>query len=100
MVRRRFRLCADHAHSGQIRHRRRRSGRDAAVDAATIEALLDSDPHAPLVMIDGEDAQALNEETPKSAEKRGQGLSRSRLGPTLRFIAPADSICRTVQAIW
>ncbi|MCO5196792.1 MAG: aldolase/citrate lyase family protein [Anaerolineae bacterium] len=61
-----------------------------AVDAATIEALLDSDPHAPLVMIDGEDAQALNEETVQIGRKNAvKVFHEADWGPTLRFYRPS-----------
>lgn len=49
-----------------------------------------SDPHAPLVMIDGEDAQALDEEVVVAGRKHAVEIFRDAdWGPTLRFYRPS-----------
>lgn len=61
-----------------------------AVDVAAVEALLAGDPHAPMVMIDGEDAQALNDETVQIGRKNAVNVFREAdWGPTLRFYRPS-----------
>lgn len=57
---------------------------------SAVEALLESDPRAPLVMIDGEDAQALDEEVVMQGRANAvQVFREAHWGPTLRFYRPS-----------
>ncbi len=60
------------------------------VDTSSIEELLGDDPHAPLVMIDGEDAQALDDEVVERGRKNAvRVFNEAEWGPTLRFYRPS-----------
>ena len=55
-----------------------------------IEELLNNDPHAPLVMVDGEDAQALDDDVVLEGRKNAIRVFREAdWGPTLRFYRPS-----------
>ena len=60
------------------------------VPLAAVEGLLEADAHAPLVMIDGEDAQALDEEVVAQGRENAVRVFREAAwGPTLRFYRPS-----------
>lgn len=60
------------------------------VDATPLEALAANDPHAPLVMLDGEDAQALNDETVAQGRRNAVEVFREAdWRSTLRFYRPS-----------
>jgi len=60
------------------------------VPLAAVEDLLQQDPHAPLVMIDGEDAQALDEDVVAQGRENAVRVFREAAwGPTLRFYRPS-----------
>lgn len=60
------------------------------VPLTAVEELLGEDPHAPLVMIDGEDAQALDEEVVQQGRQNAVRVFReASWGPTLRFYRPS-----------
>ena len=60
------------------------------VDAADVEAVLAGPPHAPLVLLDGEDAQALSDEVVARGRANAVRLFRDgRWGGALRFWRPS-----------
>ncbi len=61
-----------------------------SVPLAEVEATLETDPHAPLVMIDGEDAQALDDEVVQTGRQNAvRVFNEATWGPTLRFYRPS-----------
>jgi citrate lyase subunit beta/citryl-CoA lyase len=61
-----------------------------AVPLADVQNLLDGDPHAPLAMIDGEDAQALDEEVVQRGRQNAVRVFNDEgWGSTLRFYRPS-----------
>jgi citrate lyase beta subunit len=61
-----------------------------AVPLSEVQSLLEADPHAPLVMIDGEDAQALDEEVVQRGRQNAvRVFSNEDWGSTLRFYRPS-----------
>jgi citrate lyase beta subunit len=60
------------------------------VSVTAVEELLESDPHSPVVMIDGEDAQALDEDVVAQGRANAVKIFReAQWGPTLRFYRPS-----------
>jgi citrate lyase beta subunit len=60
------------------------------VPLAEVDALLNTDPHAPLVMIDGEDAQALDAEVVEVGRSNAiRVFHEAAWGSTLRFYRPS-----------
>jgi len=60
------------------------------VSQTAVEELLATDPHAPLVMIDGEDAQALDEEVVRRGRDNAvRVFMEADWGSTLRFYRPS-----------
>jgi citrate lyase beta subunit len=60
------------------------------VDAADVQAVLDGDPRPPLVMVDGEDAQALRDDVvERGRENAVRCFAELDWGHTLRFYRPS-----------